>query len=164
MEKCLIVAIGLKNEIGVRGGLPWHIKGDLQFFKATTQGYPVIMGRTTYFSIPKPPLPGRKNIVLTSAADPIPGACCVRNFEQAYAAAESEGAEKCFIMGGASVYKAAVNEMDTLYITLVETTVPEADAFFPKIDPQIFYTESVSPLQHDDASGLDYRFVVYKKR
>ena len=164
MEKCLIVAVGLKNEIGVRGGLPWHIKGDLQFFKATTHGYPVIMGRTTYYSIPKPPLPGRKNIVLASAVDPIPGACCVRNFEQAYAAAEAEGAEKCFIMGGASVYRAALDDMDTLYVTLVETAVPEADAFFPKIDPKIFYTESVSPLQHDDASGLDFRFVVYKKR
>ena len=164
MEKCLIVAVGLHNEIGVRGGLPWHLKRDLQYFKETTSGYPVIMGRTTYFSLPKHPLPGRKNIVLNAGGDPIPEACCVMSFEEAYAEAAATGAAKCFIMGGASVYRAALNDMDTLYVTQVETAVPEADVFFPKIDPQLFYTESVSALQHDDASGLDFRFTVYRKR
>ena len=64
MLKCLIVAIADNYGIGVKGELPWHISEDLQYFKATTKGYPVIMGRTTYFSLPFPPLKGRKNIVL----------------------------------------------------------------------------------------------------
>lgn len=160
----MIVAVGLHNEIGVRGGLPWHLKRDLQYFKETTSGYPVIMGRTTYFSLPKHPLPGRKNIVLNAGGDPIPEACCVMSFEEAYAEAAATGAAKCFIMGGASVYRAALGDMDTLYVTHVETTVPEADVFFPKIDPQIFYTESVSALLRDEVSGLDFRFTVYRRR
>ena len=71
MKKCIIVAIGDNNGIGVKNSLPWHLPGDLKYFKSVTRGYPVIMGRTTYFSIGRP-LPGRKNIVLNLGGDPIP--------------------------------------------------------------------------------------------
>ena len=77
MLKCLIVAIADNYGIGVKGDLPWHISEDLQYFKATTKGYPVIMGRTTYFSLPFRPLKGRKNIVLNLGGDPIPEVTCV---------------------------------------------------------------------------------------
>ena len=77
MEKCLIVAVGDNYEIGVKGQLPWHLSEDLKYFKNTTHGYPVIMGRTTYFSLPKHPLPGRQNIVLNLGGEPIPEAMCV---------------------------------------------------------------------------------------
>ena len=107
MEKCLIVAVADDWAIGVKGGLPWHLPEDLKYFKEKTRGFPVIMGRTTYFSLPFRPLKGRKNIVLNLGWDPIPDdVVCVNSFEEAYAAAE--GAEKCFIMGGASVYRAAL--------------------------------------------------------
>ena len=135
MEKCLIVAIADNNGIGVKGQLPWHISEDLKYFKKVTHGYPVIMGRTTYFSLPFRPLKGRKNIVLNAGGDPIPDVTCVYSFEEAFA--EAEPAEKCFIMGGASVYRAAINLMDTLYITHVHTVVADADAFFPEIDPAV---------------------------
>ena len=116
MEKCLIVAVADDWAIGVKGGLPWHLSEDLKYFKEKTKGFPVIMGRTTYFSLPFRPLKGRKNIVLNLGWDPIPDdVICVNSFEEAYAAAE--GAEKCFIMGGASVYRAALMDKDTLYIT-----------------------------------------------
>ena len=88
MEKCLIVAIADNNGIGVKGQLPWHIAEDLKYFKKVTHGYPVIMGRTTYFSLPFRPLKGRKNIVLNLGGDPIPEVTCVYSFEEAYAAAE----------------------------------------------------------------------------
>ena len=162
MEKCLIVAIADNNGIGVRGGLPWHISEDLQYFKRVTHGYPVIMGRTTYFSLPFRPLKGRKNIVLNLGGDPIPEVICANSFAEAYEAAEP--AEKCFIMGGASVYRAAINDMDTLYITHVHTVVEGADAFFPEIDPEIWHRESLSETMKNQETGYEFEFAVYKKR
>ena len=163
MEKCLIVAVADDWAIGVKGGLPWHLPEDLKYFKEKTRGFPVIMGRTTYFSLPFRPLKGRKNIVLNLGWDPIPDdVVCVNSFEEAYAAAE--GAEKCFVMGGASVYRAALMEMDKLYITHVHTTIPEADAFFPVIDDEFWEKDSVSETHVDEATGFSYEFVVYRKR
>ena len=148
--------------IGVKGDLPWHIPEDLKYFKEVTHGYPVIMGRTTYFSLPFRPLKGRKNIVLNLGGDLIPEVICANSFDEAYAAAE--GAQKCFIMGGASVYRAAINDMDTLYITHVHTTIEDADAFFPKIDMGIWEEESISETHVDQKTGYQFKFVVYKKR
>ena len=163
MKKCIIVAVAENNGIGVKGALPWHLPGDLKYFKETTRGYPVIMGRTTYFSIGRP-LPGRLNIVLNLGGDPIEGVSCVYSFEEAYAVAEASGAEKCFIIGGASVYRAALPDMDTLYITHVHTVVEDADTFFPEIDPLIWEQESLSEEQTDPQTGLRYAFAVYRRR
>ena len=163
MEKCLIVAVADNLAIGVKGGLPWHLPADLKYFKEKTRGYPVIMGRTTYFSLPFRPLKGRKNIVLNLGWDPIPEeVVCVNSFEEAYAAAEP--AERCFVMGGASVYRQAIDSMDRLYITHVHTTIPEADAFFPEINSDIWAVESRSGLLTDEATGLTFEFVVYVRR
>ena len=115
MEKCLIVAVADNWGIGIKNQLPWHIAEDLKYFKATTKGFPVIMGRTTYFSLPFRPLKGRKNIVLNLGGDPIPEVTCVYSFEEAYREAEAAGKDKCFIIGGASVYKMAMPEMDLQY-------------------------------------------------
>ena len=164
MEKCLIVAIADDHAIGVKGGLPWHLSEDLKYFKRMTQGCPVIMGRTTYFSLPFHPLKGRKNIVLNLGGDPIPEATCVYSFDEAFAEAEKEQSEKSFVMGGASVYKAAINMMDKLYITHVHTTVPGADAFFPEIDPEIWQVESKSETFTDEETGYRFEFVVYSRK
>ena len=163
MKKCIIVAIADNNGIGVKGALPWHISEDLQYFKRTTQGYPVIMGRTTYFSIGRP-LPGRKNIVLNLGGDPIPEVTCVYSFEEAWREAEATGADKSFVIGGASVYKAALPDMDELYITHVHTCVRDADAFFPGIDPALWEREDVSEEQTDPETGYRFQFAVYHRR
>ena len=163
MEKCLIVAVADNLAIGVKGDLPWHLSADLQYFKKQTRGLPVIMGRATYFSLPRRPLPGRKNIVLNLGGDPIPDdVVCVNSFEEAYAAAEP--APRCFVMGGASVYRQAINAMDRLYITHVHTIIPDADAFFPEINSDIWEAESRSGLLTDEATGLSFEFVVYVRR
>ena len=163
MKKCLIVAIADNYGIGVKNQLPWHIAEDLKYFKETTKGYPVIMGRSTYFSIGRP-LPGRKNIVLNLGGDPIPEVTCVYSFEEAYKEAEATGAEKCFIIGGASVYKMAMPEMDLLYITHVHTEVKDADVFFPVIDPQVWERESTSATHTDPETGFKFEFVIYHKK
>lgn len=164
MEKCLIVAIADNHGIGIKGDLPWHISEDLKYFKQVTHGYPVIMGRTTYFSLPFHPLKGRKNIVLNLGGEPIPEACCVYSFDEAFAEAEATEAERCFVMGGASVYRAAINMMDRLFITHVHTVIEEADVFFPEIDPEIWQVESRSEMHHDDETGYDFEFVVYTRK
>ena len=158
----IVAAVAENGAIGRSNTLIWHLGEDLKFFRKLTLGHPVIMGRTTYFSLPFRPLKGRKNVVLNLGGDPIEGVTCVNSFEEAYAAVAD--AEKCFIMGGASVYRAALMDMDTLYITHVHTTVPGADAFFPVIEEQYWEKVSVSPLQTDEESGVTYEFVVYKKR
>lgn len=162
MEKCLIVAVGDNYEIGVKGQLPWHLSEDLKYFKNTTHGYPVIMGRTTYFSLPKHPLPGRQNIVLNLGGEPIPEAMCVYSFEEAFKAVGQ--AEKCFVIGGASVYKAALEFMDTLYITRVHATIPEADVFFPEISPDLWERVSLSETFHDSDTDYDFEFEVYRRK
>lgn len=164
MEKCLIVAVADNNAIGVRGGLPWHLSEDLKYFKRVTNGCPVIMGRTTYFSLPFRPLKGRRNIVLNLGGEPIPEVSCVYSFDEAFAEAEKEDADRCFIMGGASVYRAAIGMMDRLFITHVHTAVEDADAFFPEIDSSVWTAESKSETHTDPETGYSFEFVVYVKR
>lgn len=158
MEKCLIVAAADNNAIGVRGDLPWHISEDLKYFKKITHGYPVIMGRTTYESIGRP-LPGRKNIVLTSRGEIHPSVVCVRSLDEAYAAAEPS--DKCFVIGGASVYAAVIGSVDRLYLTRVHTTIEDADAFFPELDLAIWQQESKSETFTDEETGYEFEFLVY---
>lgn len=161
MEKCLIVAAADNNAIGVRGDLPWHISEDLKYFKKITHGYPVIMGRTTYESIGRP-LPGRKNIVLTSRGEIHPSVVCVRSLDEAYAAAEPS--DKCFVIGGASVYAAVIGSVDRLYLTRVHTTIEDADAFFPELDLAIWRQESKSETFTDEETGYEFEFLVYVRK
>lgn len=163
MLKSLIVAIADNNAIGVKGDLPWHISEDLKYFKKVTSGCPVIMGRTTYFSLPFRPLKNRKNIVLNAGGAPIDEVCCVYSFEEAFNEAFTEDAEECFVMGGASVYRAALNMMDRLYITHVHTVIPDADAFFPEIDPEVWTEVSRSETHTDPDSGYTFEFAVYER-
>lgn len=164
MKKCLIVAVADNYGIGVKGQLPWHISEDLKYFKAVTRDYPVIMGRTTYFSLPFRPLKGRRNIVLNLGGEPIPEVDCVYSFEEAYACAEASGADKCFVIGGASVYRMAMPDMDRLYITHVHTEVKDADVFFPRIDPEVWQRISTSETHTDPETGFEFEFVVYEKK
>ena len=164
MQKCLIVAVAQDGGIGAKGDLPWHISEDLKYFKAQTSGYPVIMGRTTYNSLPFRPLKGRLNIVLSRKGEPIEGTTVVGDLESAYRVAEDSGAQKCFVMGGASVYKAAMSDMDLLYVTEVHTVVREADVFFPEIDPQMWNIISKSETHTDPETGFEFEFVVYERK
>ena len=100
--------------------------------------------------------------MLNLGGEEIPEPICVNSFEEAYKAAGN--CERCFIMGGASVYRAAMPDMDRLFITHVHTTVPEADVFFPAIDPLVWRMESLSEMQYDEETGYYFQFAVYVKR
>lgn len=162
MEKCIIVAVSDNLAIGRNNDLPWHISEDLKFFRKTTSGYPVIMGRKTFLSIGRP-LPKRLNIVLTSDPTPVEGIVKVRTLEEAYAVA-AEASDKCFVMGGASVYRSALEDMDRLYVTHVHTVLEDADAFFPEIDSEVWTVADRSETLTDPETGYPFEFVVYTRR
>ncbi len=135
IKVCLIVAKARNNVIGVEGELPWRLAADLAFFKETTLGKPVIMGRKTWESLPKRPLPGRDNIVLSREWNySAPGARVYTSFAPGLNAARSmaarSGAGEVFVIGGASLYERAMPLADRLYVTEVDAE-PEGDVHFP---------------------------------
>jgi dihydrofolate reductase len=132
------VARSRNGVIGRDGGLPWRLSSDLKLFKATTLSKPVIMGRKTWDSLPKKPLPGRTNIVLTRDGSFEPnGAVVCERYEEAIAIAreqaEEDGAEEICVIGGASLFALAMPKAKRIYLTEVEAKV-DGDVFFPPFD------------------------------
>ena len=170
MEKCIIVAISDNNAIGKDNALLWHISEDLKFFKRTTTGCPVIMGRKTFESIGRP-LPKRTNIVISRGFTAPEGVIVVSSLAEAYEAVSSchselveESPSRCFIIGGGQIYAQAITDVDRLIVTHVHTVIEDADTFFPEIDPSFWQVEERSEMLHDDESGFDFEFVTYKRR
>ena len=130
----LIAAVGPGMELGLGGDLVWHISEDLRRFRRLTLGHPVIMGRKTWESLPKRPLPGRLNIVLSRGLDPsgMPeGAAAVASLGEALALC-AEG-EVPFVIGGAEVYRQCLPAATELHITHVDAEAPAGvDAWFPE--------------------------------
>jgi dihydrofolate reductase len=131
----LVVATSEDNAIGINNTLPWRLPDDLKFFKRTTLGKPIIMGRKTFESLGKP-LPGRLNIVLTSNEDLLlpAGVRHVTSLSDAIALAKETGAEEACIIGGGEIFRQTLTDADHIYLTRVHTTVPGADTFFPVLD------------------------------
>ena len=128
MKISLIVAIDKARGIGKNGKMPWHLSEDLKYFKAKTLGKPVIIGKNTFLSIGKP-LPGRMNIVLTR--DPLlkfEGCHMAHTLEEAIQLAGP--VEEIMIIGGGNIYKQAIAQAQTIYLTLIDK-VFDADTFFP---------------------------------
>jgi dihydrofolate reductase len=126
----IIAAVGQNRELGKKNELIWRISADLKRVKELTMGHPIIMGLNTYNSIGRP-LPGRTNIVLSSAPIDIEGCIVVTSLPDALQKAREVEDEEIFIFGGASVYHATIGMTDRLYLTRIEATDSEADAFFP---------------------------------
>ncbi len=132
MKLAMIVAMANNNVIGLNNDMPWHLPADLQWFKKTTLGSPIIMGRKTYESIGRP-LPGRLNIILSRDTElEIEGCSVVNSLEDAIKTAEEADNTKdeIFITGGAHLYNKFLAEADTLYLTLIDAEL-EGDTFFP---------------------------------
>jgi dihydrofolate reductase len=127
----IIVAIAQNGTIGDKNSLLWHIKEDMRFFRTTTSGHPVIMGRKTFESLGSKSLPKRTNIVITRADREFEGALTAHSLEEAIRMAGDD--EEIFIMGGAQIYREALAVADRMYITHVERDY-EGDTAFPEID------------------------------
>ena len=130
----LVVAVSRNGIIGRDGGLPWHISSDLKRFKAITMGKPVIMGRKTWDGLPRKPLPGRTNIVITRAANfASEGAVVVANADAALAVAGQEKADEICIIGGGEIYRLFLPMAGRIYLTEVQMDVV-GDTRFPDLE------------------------------
>jgi dihydrofolate reductase len=130
----LIVAVAQNGVIGVKGALPWRLPEDLKRFKSLTFGKPVIMGRKTWESLPRQPLPGRTNIVVTR--DPrfrADGALVAHSFADAVEVAAREHPSEIAVIGGEAIFAAALPLAHRIHWTAVEAS-PEGDAFMPPFD------------------------------
>lgn len=154
MQLCAIVATDLNNGIGKANQLLCHLPADLKFFKQTTMGAPILMGRKTYESIGRV-LPGRRNLIITRSSDyRVEGAEIYHSLETALAACAED---KVFVIGGAEIYNQAFSHVQVLYRTLIQQRF-EADAFFPQLDSQHWKLEWEECHEADDKNPYAYCF------
>lgn len=160
----LIVAVAENNAIGIHNTLPWYLPEDLKFFKRTTMGKPIIMGRKTFESIGQP-LPGRLNIVLSNNKNLVvpEGVLVYSDVDAAIERLQNENVEECFIVGGGKVFEATMSYIDRMYITRVHTNIPEADAFFPDVDHTHWKLAWEEKHKADDKHKYDYTFQQYER-
>lgn len=160
-----MVAMAENGVIGNNNKLPWHLPEDLKYFKQTTLGKPVVMGRKTFDSIGKP-LPGRLNIVVSRNKQlSLPeGVLLADSVEQAISLAKTKQpkAEEIIIMGGEQIYQQAFNFADKLYLTKVHSNV-DGDAYFKGFNENQWQQTSVQTFQSDDKNPYDYSFCVLEK-
>ena len=157
----MIAAVGPNLELGIGGDLVWHISADLKNFKRLTMGHPIIMGRKTWDSLPKRPLPGRHNIVISHSLRDLEGASCVLTPEEALSVCREE--EMPFVIGGAQVYETFLPLADRLYLTRVAAEAPEeVDAWFPEFRQDWRLDEAGEWME--DPTGVKYRFESWQRK
>ncbi|MCH8494184.1 MAG: dihydrofolate reductase [Balneolales bacterium] len=155
MELALIAAHDENLVIGNEGRLPWNIPEDLKHFKKTTMGFPILMGRGVFDEIGRKPLPGRKNIVLTSQNfDNVP---CFSTIEDALKSLQNE--KRVFVIGGGQIYTAMIHLCDYMYITEVDGS-HDGDVFFPEYRNRI----GTDWLEVDRIQMTGFRFIEYKRK
>lgn len=159
----LIVAISENNAIGKSGDLLCHLPNDLKYFKQLTTDATVVMGKNTFLSLPRRPLPNRRNIVLTRDT-----AFAYENTEVAHSIEELRlmlhEQENVFIIGGGKVYEQFLPIVDKLYITHIHHSWEDADTFFPAINPAVWQCVSEEHHDIDERHAYAYTFAVYTKK
>ena len=154
-----IFAMDRNRVIGKDNQLPLHLPNDLKFFKETTRGHTVIMGRKTYESIGRP-LPDRRNIVLTTQQGYEAAGCEVVHSVKEL---ELHTGEEQFVIGGAEIFKVLIPVADRLYVTHIDAEF-EGDAFYPEIDPVEWEAVSETEGFVDEKNKYRHVFVVYERR
>lgn len=158
----IIVAVSDDWGIGKDNELLWHISEDLKRFKRLTTGKTVIMGKKTWYSLPKRPLPGRKNIVLTDIrSELIEGAETVYSIEEALDKCSKE--EEAFVIGGGSIYRQFMPDADRLYITHVHMKAP-ADIYFPEIDMKVWKITEREHFPETETNTIPYTYTIYERK
>jgi dihydrofolate reductase len=163
MKISIIVAVAKNKAIGKDNKLLWHLSEDLKRFKRFTSGNPVIMGKNTYYSLPKRPLPNRLNIVITDVkGEQIDDCMMAYSIEDAIQKMDVE--KENFVIGGASIYKQFMDHADKLYITWVHEDF-EADTFFPEIDLNIWEIMSKEDFpETDEKNPFPSSLIIYERR
>lgn len=168
MKIVLIAAVGKNNELGKDNDLLWHLPNDMKFFKETTRGFPIITGRKNYESIPLKfrPLPGRKNVVITSQKDYNGiGADVVTNLRDALISVNKERTYQSFVIGGGQIYKMVLDAgiVDEVLLTHVDGEF-DADVFLEGFNPEEWPKQEVlKKYRADDRHKFAYKMVKYSK-
>jgi dihydrofolate reductase len=157
----IIAAMDQNQLIGVQGEIPWDIPADLKYFKETTMGAPVIMGRKTFESIGFP-LPGRRNIILTRNKDYEAEGCEIVHSKKEILDEFLKKKEEAFIIGGAEIYKQFLAYSDKLYLTIIEHQF-SGDTYFPKLDWQKWDNVSEKEGTTDSDNPYSYSYHVYQR-
>ena len=161
-----IVAAGEDNEIGKSNQLLWHLPNDLKFFKNTTWGMPIVMGRKTYESIAGEPLPGRLNIILTQQKDFDPKhekALVVNSFEDAIRKASESDVKELFVAGGGEIYRNTLAVANRIYMTRVHDYFPDAEIFYPEIRNSEWKKIKELYFQKDEKHKYSYTFEIWER-
>lgn len=158
----IIVAAAENNVIGINNQLPWHLPADLKYFKQTTMGKPIIMGRKTFEEVGRL-LPGRPNIMITRQANYIhEGLYIVPSLDAAIEKAKSFNADEIFITGGGEIFKQALPVVDRVYITRVHATV-DGDAYFPEFNTTGWQLVKNDRHEKDEKHHYAFTFEVWER-
>lgn len=158
----IIVATDECGAIGKDNNLLWHLPNDMKHFRELTTGHTVIMGRKTFESLPKGALPNRKNIVLTSSDKQYENCLVYHSLSSALKACEGE--DEIFIIGGGHVYREALDMADKLYVTFVHHRFPDADTFFPSLDPEKWEKTARTDFPQDEKNLYAHSFLTYVRK
>lgn len=162
----MIAAMGSNRVIGKDNDIPWHLPDDFKYFKDTTKGHHVIMGRKNWESLPHSfqPLPGRTNIVITRQPGyDAKGEPVVQSLADALAIAEENGETEAFIIGGGEIYRMGLEHADQIYLTEINASF-DGQVTFPEFDQSVW--KETSRIHHptDERHRFSFDFVVYSKK
>ncbi|MEQ8626720.1 dihydrofolate reductase [Ekhidna sp.] len=162
----MIAAMGSNRVIGKDNDIPWHLPDDFKYFKNTTKGHHVIMGRKNWESLPHSfqPLPGRPNIVITRQEDyPLEEAAVVKSLEEALEIARENEEREAFIIGGGEIYRMGLKYADKIYLTEINGEF-DGQVTFPEFDKNIWKEVSREHHPSDKKHKYSFDFVVYSKK
>ncbi len=157
-----LVAMTKNRVIGKDNEIPWYLPADFAYFKRTTIGHTVIMGKNTYISIGRP-LPKRTNIVITRDPYFISSNCVVvHSITEALQYAHENGETEAFIIGGGQIFNQTLDLWDKLYLTEIEIEL-DGDIFFPDLDMNQWKLVSEDPHTKDEKNEYDYNFKIFER-
>ena len=160
--RSLISSVGKNNEMGKGNDLLWKFPADMKFFRETTSGHPIIMGRKTFESLPNGPLPKRRNIIITrDTAYQVKGAEVAHSLEEAIKLVKDEG--EVFVIGGAEIFRQSMDKANRLYITHFDAEDKDADVFFPEIIPIVWNEVSRTEHKPDAENPIPFHISIYEK-
>ena len=158
----IIVAVASDGAIGRANDLLWHLPADLKRFKELTTGHTILMGRKTFESLPHGPLPNRRNIIISRSLPAQPGAEVYPTIQQAMEACASD--EEVFIIGGGEIYRQLLPNTERIYLTRVQASFPDAEVFFPELDPTEWIEEAREVYPRDERNEYDTELLLLRRR
>lgn len=162
MTLSIIVAVASDGAIGRANDLLWHLPADLKRFKELTTGHTILMGRKTFESLPRGPLPNRRNIIISRSLPAQPGAEVYPTIQQALEACASD--EEVFIIGGGEIYRQLLPNTEQIYLTRVQASLPDAEVFFPELDSTEWIEEAREVYPRDERNEYDTELLLLRRR